>query len=75
MTLYEMILECQGRGKMTDTQAVYLRRSIHVFIDAIGTKSLAAAELPRWMEEHCKPCDQKDCLVKGHLEIQIGGMK
>ena len=70
MTLYEMILECQRRGKMTDTQAIYLCRSIHTFIGTNGTKLLAAAELPRWMEEHCKPCDQKDCPVKGHLEIQ-----
>lgn len=66
MTLYEMTLECQGRGKMTDTQAIYLRRSVHMFTGATGTKSLAAAELHRWMEEHCKQCDQKDCPVKGH---------
>ena len=70
MTLYEMTLKCQKRGKMTDIQAIHLRRSIHVFISAMGTKSLAAAELPHWMEEHCKTCDQKDCPVKGHLEIQ-----
>lgn len=70
MTLYEMTLECQKRGKMTYTQAVYLRRSIHVFIGAMGTKSLVAVVLPRWMEEHCQPCDQKDCPVKGHLEIR-----
>lgn len=70
MTLYEMTQECQGRGKMTDIQAIYLRRSIYTFIGAMGTKSLAAAELPRWMEEHCQSCDQKDCPVKGHLEIQ-----
>lgn len=66
MTLYELTLECQRRGKMSDTQAIYLRRTIHVSIGATGTKSLADAELPRWMEEHCKLCNQKDCPVKGH---------
>lgn len=70
MNVVEITETCMARGKMTMQKAIALRSSVHVFIGALGSTSLFDAEFKQWMIEHCKSCDQKDCPVKGHLEIK-----
>lgn len=67
MTLYEMIEHCQKRGKMTELEAQKLRSSIHVFVGPSGQKSLAAYDVPAWLETHCKNCPE-NCPVKVFLK-------
>lgn len=70
MNVLEITEACMARGKMTMQKAIALRSSVHVFIGALGSTSLFDAEFKQWMIEHCESCDQKDCPVKGHLEIK-----
>ena len=61
MNILSITQECMERGKMTISQAMHLRTSVHTFIGATGTHTLDEIEFPAWVEQHCKKCDQTDC--------------